>query len=189
MTVRQLREGKGRLGKGRPASRLIRRAVLVVVISSLAVADGGIAAASSKHHGPSKVVNYGSFKFTGTISGVLAAVSGTCAASASAPDVQFIWYGKVKSLKGISPKSIVTLELDLLGAHYGKGKLTNNQGNPPFLNFGATVQTGTAVNWQSVSGTYSTNKNGTSGSVDVLLEQVDGSPGRTTIDGTWQHCS
>ncbi len=136
-----------------------------------------------------KVTSYGGFKVSGPVSGTLTPLAGTCDASNSAADVEFSWFGKVKTLKGVSAQSIVSIELDLQGSSYGRpGTLKNTDGKPPFLTFGATTESGPAVSWQSTSGTYSTIKRGVSGSLDVVLDQADGKPGRLTIKGSWQDC-
>jgi hypothetical protein len=136
-----------------------------------------------------KVVSYGGFEVSGPVSGTLTPLAGTCDASNTAADVEFSWFGKVKTLKGVSAQSIVSMELDLKGSSYARaGTLKNTDGNPPFLTFGATVESGAAVSWQSTSGTYSTTKRGVSGSLDVVLDQADGKPGRLTIKGSWQDC-
>jgi hypothetical protein len=143
------------------------------------------AVASVKASAPN---DYGSFKVSGPVSGILVPLASSCDASTSAADVEFGWYGKVKSLKGVPAQSIVSMELDLQGSKYGRsGALENSGGSPPFLTFNAT--TGDfPLAWQSVSGSYSTAQRGVSGMVDVVLDQSDGKPGRLVIKGSWAHC-
>lgn len=136
----------------------------------------------------SAATDYGSFKLSGPVAGTLVPLASTCDASTSAADVEFSWYGKVKTLKGVSAQSIVSMELDLQGSKYGRpGTLKNTGGNPPFLTFNATTS-GLPLAWQSISGNYSTAKQGVSGTVDVVLEQSDGGAGRLVIKGSWEHC-
>jgi hypothetical protein len=132
--------------------------------------------------------DYGSFKVNGPVSGTLVPLASSCDASTSAADVEFSWYGKVKTLKGVSAQSIVSMELDLQGSKYGReGALKNTDGSPPFLTFNATTSD-LPLAWQSVSGSYSTAKRGVSGTIDVVLDQSDGKPGRLVIKGSWAHC-
>jgi hypothetical protein len=132
--------------------------------------------------------DYGSFKVSGPVSGTLVPLASSCDASTSAADVEFGWYGNVKTLKGVSAQSIVSMELDLQGSKYGRqGALENTGGSPPFLTFNAT--TGDfPLAWQSVSGSYSTAERGVGGTVDVVLDQSNGKPGRVVIRGSWAHC-
>jgi hypothetical protein len=161
----------------------------LVVVASWSLAQTAGAAGVLPSARPGNQAQYGKFTFTGPISGGLVPLAGTCDASTSAADVEFSWYGKVTTLKGVSAKSIVSLELDLAGSRYGiSGRLKNTGGNPPFLTFGATSLTGEPQDWQSVSGSYSTAKKGASGTLDVTLDQADGQPGRIVVKGEWGQC-
>jgi hypothetical protein len=135
-----------------------------------------------------KAADYGHFTVSGPVAGALVPLATTCDASTSAADVEFSWFGKVTTLKGVSSQSIVSLELDLQGSSYGRtGTLKNTGGNPPFFTFSATTKS-LPLSWQSISGTYSTSKQGVSGTVDVVLDQTDGKPGRLVVKGSWQDC-
>jgi hypothetical protein len=169
------------------APRLAAGCAGVALACSFAQGIGsGVALAQAPH---TKVASYGGFKVSGPVSGTLTPLASTCDASNSAADVEFSWFGKVKTLKGVSAQSIVSIELDLQSSSYGRpGTLKNTDGKPPFLTFGATTESGPPVSWQSTSGTYSTTKRGVSGSLDVVLDQADGKPGRLAIKGSWQDC-
>jgi hypothetical protein len=183
-----LSDGPGRSGHGAGlVSRLFGGGVAVAAAVSLTVVAGaGIASATVR---PDKVVNYGSFTLTGPVSGTVVPLASTCDASTSAADVEFSWFGKVTTLKGVSSKSIVSMELDLQGSSYGrKGTLKNTDGNPPFFTFNATTKSGLPLAWQSVSGSYSTTHQGTNGTLSVVLDQADGQPGRLDIEGSWEQC-
>jgi hypothetical protein len=166
---------------------LVGCATVAIAIPLTAGSDPGVALAAVR---PAQVTDYGSFRLSGPVSGTLVPLATTCDASTSAADVEFSWFGKVTTLKGVSSKSIVSLELDLQGSSYGrKGALENTGGNPPFLTYSATANgSGLASSWQSVSGTYSTSKGGVSGTLAVVLDQADGHPGRLVIKGSWEHC-
>jgi hypothetical protein len=176
-----------RSASGCGAKRFLTRcAVLVGACSwTLTIGVGAALGSTPSTH----VTNYGSFKFSGPVSGTIVVTKGTCDAATSAPDVQFVWYGNVTTLKGVSKKSIVSLELDLQGSSYGKsGKLPNSDGNPPFLTFGATSTSGPPLAFQSTSGSYITAKKGVSGNLDVVLAPGDGGRPHLVIKGTWADC-
>lgn len=174
------------LGKA-TMTRLITGCTALALAFSLVQGTGAAVALATVQ--PSAATNYGSFKLTGAVSGSIVPLAGTCDASNTAADVEFSWFGKVTTVKGVSAQSIVSFELDLQGSHYGKaGKLTNTDGNPPFFTFNATTQKGLPLAWQSTSGTYDTSKGGVSGAVDVVLDQTDGKPGTLVVKGSWQHC-
>jgi hypothetical protein len=169
------------------ASRVITGCTALALAFSLVQGAGAAVALATVR--PSTVTNYGSFKLTGAVSGSLVPLAGTCDASNTAADVEFSWFGKVTTLKGVSAQSIVSFELDLQGSHYGKaGKLKNSNGSPPFFTFGATTVKGLPIAWQSSSGTYDTTKGGVGGTVDVVLDQADGKPGTVVVKGSWEHC-
>jgi hypothetical protein len=175
--------GPGTRRRGRPSGGIARAALAGAFIGVALWAGAGSAAASRPQHATANDP-YGAFVLSGAISGTLVATAATCAASKSAPDVQFSWYGTAH-LHAISKQSIVTMELDLGGSRYGRsGTLKNSNGNPPFLTFGAT---GTSYSFQSSGGTYSTSSKGTNGSLDVKLENTSGA-GRLTIRGAWHKC-
>jgi hypothetical protein len=164
-------------------------AAFATLTLGFAMVQGTGAAVALANTRPFTVTNYGSFNLSGPVSGSLVPLASTCDASNSAADVEFSWFGKVHSLKGVSAQSIVSFELDLQGSRYGKaGKLANTHGNPPFFTFGATTQKGLPVAWQSVSGRYSTTGHGVSGTLDVVLHQADGQPGSLVVKGSWEHC-
>jgi hypothetical protein len=159
---------------------------VATALSLVAGTDPGAALAADR---PAQATGYGKFKLTGPISGTLAPLASTCDASTSAADVEFSWFGKVTTLKGVSSQSIVSIELDLQGSSYGrKGALENSGGSPPFLTFSATHGNGPSSSWQSVSGAYSTTKGGVSGALSVVLGQTDRHPGRLVVKGSWDHC-
>ena len=174
-------------GTSNPLSRLLFASAALAAACSFVPGTGpGTAFASTPAPTAS---SYGSFKLSGPVSGTLVALASSCDASTTAADVSFGWYGHVTTLKGVSAQSIVSIELDLQGSRYGQpGALKNTDGNPPFLTFGATTKSGLPVAWQSRSGHYSTAKKGVSGTVDVVLEQAGGQPGRLVLQGSWQHC-
>ena len=180
--------GKAETALGRAtATRVIAGCATLVLAFSLLQGTGAAVALAGVR--PATVTDYGSFKLSGAVSGSLVPLASTCDASNTAADVEFSWFGKVKTVKGVSPKSIVSFELDLQGSNYGKpGTLKNSHGNPPFFTFNATTESGSPVAWQSVSGGYSTTKQGVSGTLHVVLDQADGQPGTLVVKGTWEHC-
>jgi hypothetical protein len=136
-----------------------------------------------------------SFTLTGSITGTIADVSSACAASASAPDVQFVWYGTVTTLSGITTKSIVDVEVDLAGKGYGKsGHLSHRSlRKTPFVTFAATNANPEIPNpiWRAYAGTYSTTAQGAGGTVDVKLKetQTRHPHGELTLSGSWTDCA
>jgi hypothetical protein len=185
-----MRTNKSHLGATGRARRLVAGGAVVVGACSLSPAVGtGTAFANTS------AVASASFTLKGPDSGKFALLpvkADECGASASAPDIQLTWYGGVKTLKGVSQKSIVTIELDLAGSKYGvPGKLTDTNSQAlPFFTFGATAPTfnGTGQIWQSIAGTYSTKSKGASGNVDVELASTTGQPGHLFIKGQWKDC-
>ncbi len=96
---------------------LVGCATVAIAIPLTAGSDPGVALAAVR---PAQVTDYGSFRLSGPVSGTLVPLATTCDASTSAADVEFSWFGKVTTLKGVSSKSIVSLELDLQGSSYGR---------------------------------------------------------------------
>jgi hypothetical protein len=179
------RRGHSSKSAGGAARLLVGSAAVAVAISLSGAGGPGVASATVR---PDNVVGYGSFKLSGPVSGTVSVLASTCDASTSAADVEFSWFGKVTTLKGVSAQSIVSMELDLQGSSYGKkGALKDTDGNPPFYTFSATTKS-LPLSWQSVSGSYSTSQQGVSGTLDVVLDQTDGKPGRLDVKGSWQHC-
>jgi hypothetical protein len=131
---------------------------------------------------------YGEFTIAGAqVSGAVTLSASSCNASKSAPELQFIWFGGLKTLKGVSPKSIFTIEVNLKGSAYGRaGTLKNDNFKPPFITITSTTP---EVGWQSISGHFMTSANGASGSVTATLAANLGSAkGHTKLTGTWQRC-
>ncbi len=179
---------RGETAPGRRAATCAIAGCATVALAFSLLQSSGVAVALASVR-PATVTNYGSFKLSGAVSGSLVPLPTSCDASNTAADVEFSWFGKVKTLKGVSPKSIVSFELDLQGSNYGKpGTLKNSHGSPPFFTFNATSESGPPLAWQSVSGGYSTSKQGIGGMLDVVLDQADGQPGTLVVKGTWEHC-
>ncbi|HTT90857.1 MAG TPA: hypothetical protein VMF65_14990 [Acidimicrobiales bacterium] len=180
------RPGPSGRGAGMVACLFGGGAAVTLAISLAAAAGPGVASATVR---PDKATDYGSFTLSGPVSGAIVPLASTCDASTSAADVEFSWFGKVTTLKGVSSQSIVSMELDLQGSSYGrKGTLKNTDGNPPFFTFNATTKSGLPLAWQSVSGSYSTTRQGVSGTLSVVMDQADGKPGRLDVKGSWQQC-
>jgi len=166
--------------------RLVLSGAAVAVCCTAQGSVSGVALAAT----PYAASRYGSFSLTGPISGTLAVAASTCSAATSTADVQFSWFGKQVAVKGVAKGSIASMELDLQGLKYGKrGVLKNSKGSPPFLSFGVTSPlVPTPVEWQSVSGTYSTSAKGAGGALDVVLSPAAGGRDHIVVKGTWQGC-
>ena len=139
---------------------------------------------------PPSTGRYGSFSFSGSISGRLTPLRTTCGASRAIASLEFVWFGKVGTLKGVLASSNVVMEIDLGRSRYGtSGHFENVVGKPPVVTFGAGGIGTANSNWRSVSGTYSTAKRGASGSVEVSMVPTGTTKGRRlSIRGTWKGC-
>jgi hypothetical protein len=176
-----------RRASARRASVAAPGAVLLTATALAALAAGAGAQL------PARIASAGArFTLSGPVSGTLVAPASDCGASRSAPDIQFSLYGGVKSLKTVSTRSIVTIEVDLAGSRYGRsGTLSKTLGKAPFVSFGATNPNPLKEpsNWQSVSGTFSTSAQGAGGSIDALLHSTLGrNLGQLTLRGSWSGC-
>ena len=161
-------------------SRLARSAAATVALA-------GISASSSSAAIRSAADAHGSFTISGPVAGTIKVSATTCTASSSGADIQFTWFGGVKTLKGVTKESIVSMELDISNTRYGvSGKFTSDNGSPPFLSFGSTQPSN---DWQSVSGTFTTAKRGASGSVKAELSpSLGGARKQLAVQGHWQDC-
>jgi hypothetical protein len=161
-------------------SRGPRTAALLIAVAVAVLAPvSAVASATSP---------YGQFTISGPqVSGTVTLTASSCAASKSAAEIQFIWFSGVKTLKGLTTKSILTIELNLKGSAYGRsGVLRTNGVQPPFLTFQAANP---VIGWQSISGTFKTTANGASGSVKATLaHSLGNAKGHPTVTGTWQKC-
>jgi hypothetical protein len=170
----------------RPSHRHVsRRARTTALFAALVVAVLAPITAVASATSPSP---YGQFTISGSqVSGTVTLTASSCAASKSAAEIQFIWFGGVKTLTGLTSKSILTIELNLKGSAYGRsGVLKTNGIQPPFLTFQAANP---VIGWQSISGTFKTTANGASGSVKATLaHSLGNAKGHPTVTGTWQKC-
>jgi len=144
------------------------------------------ASAARAPHG----ARYGEFTFRGAIVGTLRPLATTCGASRGIASLEFIWFGGVTTLKGVPPKSNVSIEIDLGRSRYGRaGRFTNVVGKPPYLAFSAEGIGTKSISWRSVSGRFATSKKGASGSIDVSMAPTGTTKGdRLTIRGGWKSC-
>lgn len=172
------------------ALALRARRACACALASVALTIAGATTANARQADAASVS--GSFRLKGAISGRIAVSNNVCAASRSAPDVTFAWYGGVKGAKGITSNAIVSIEIDLERGpgygHHGRFKKSAND-RPPFVSF---TSTNTDVIWQSVSGSYSTKSKGAAGSIDAVMHASQSSsgklPGPVTIRGSWKGC-
>jgi hypothetical protein len=163
-------------------SRGPRAAALLAAVSVAALAPTGALASATS------VSPYGQFTITDPqVSGTVTLTASSCGASKSAAEIQFIWFSGVKTLKGLTTKSILTIELNLKGSAYGRaGALKNNNFQPPFLTFASANP---VIGWQSISGTFKTTANGASGSVKATLApSLGNAKGHAVVSGAWSHC-
>lgn len=170
-------------------------ALVAAVVSTVAALAPAVAWASigavRLASQPLSTGKYGSFSFSGSLSGTLAPLRTTCGASKAIASLEFVWFGKVGTLKGVPASSNVVMEIDLGRSRYGtSGHFRNVVGKPPLVTF-SSGGIGTAnSSWRSVSGTYSTAKRGASGSVDVSMVPTGTTKGRRlTIRGMWKVCA
>jgi hypothetical protein len=165
------------------AAPLRRRSVAIFTAVAVAVLAPVSAVASATASSP-----YGEFTISSPqVSGTVTLTATSCGASKSAAEIQFIWFSGVKTLKGITTKSILTIELNLKGSAYGRsGTFKNNNFQPPFLTFASANP---VIGWQSISGEFKTTANGADGSLKATLApSLGNAKGHPTVTGSWQRC-
>jgi hypothetical protein len=165
------------LASRRRRSTAIFAAVAAAVLAPVSAVASATAASS-----------YGEFTITSPqVSGTVTLNATSCGTTKSASEIQFIWFSGVKTLKGLTTKSILTIELNLKGSAFGRsGTFKNNNFQPPFLTFAAANP---VIGWQSISGEFKTTANGASGSVKATLApSLGNAKGHPTVTGTWQGC-
>jgi hypothetical protein len=174
--------------------RLRREALLTVLVASgllLGLASSPVAADTG--HGSS-----GSFTFSGVISGRLkvpaylpSSAHADCSITASnlrtdTPDTDVFNWSHVKLRFGDKTKKVAFIDLQIQVSRFGRSQVMSpNDGASNSVFF----STGALYNWLSQSGTITTAKGGTSGTVVGTLSAGTNHPGTLTIKGHWTGCT
>lgn len=134
---------------------------------------------------------YGEFSVNGSLSGTLVPLGTTCGASRAIASLNFVWFGKIGTLKGVPATSNVAMEIDLGRARYGtSGRFGSTLNKPAYVTFDVEGISTPNRSWRSVSGTYTTAKRGSSGSIDVSMVPTGATKGgRLDIRGSWRGCA